>query len=136
MRILYVGINAHNTRGFSHALNARANPQWECPRKIFTFYTWGKMRIIYVGKPTHIMHGQTRSGNAGMNPHNTRGLSHALNAWAKPQWECPCKKVTCYRWENVRIIYVGKTTHIMHGQTHSGNAHVRYSHFIHGEKCA
>ena len=44
-----------------------------------------------------------------------------------PRWECPRIKCAFYAWEKMRIIYMGKPTHIMHGQTHGGNAHI-FSH--------
>ena len=40
-----------------------AKQKWECPRRICTFYTWRKMRVIHVKK------------------------KHAYYAWAKPQWK-------------------------------------------------
>ena len=151
--ILCVGKNAHNIRGENNAYYAWAKTLWECPLfftrilcvgknahnisgKNHAYYAWAKT----VGMPTHKM----RILCVGKNAHNIRG-KNAYYAWARilcmgkcmgPRWECPRIKCAFYVWEKMRIIYVGKTTHIMHGQTHGGHAHIFPTHFMRGKKCA
>ena len=98
-------------------------PRWKCPH----FFR----HILCVGKNAHNIRGKKRRILCMGKPH--RGNAHIFSD-------------TFYAWEKMRIIYVGKTTHIMHGQKDGGNAHINkcafyawgkkriiYAHIMHGQ---
>ena len=135
MRIRHVGKHTHIMHGQRHVGNANVEKCAFYAWKNCAEYRWKKNRILCMGKrrlgmPTltnaHFMRGKkcaeyTWEKNAYYAWANPQGGNAHLNKCAFYAWGKKSSIIGKHTWEWLKN--VGKNAHIMHGQTHGGNAH-------------